>query len=364
MPAPVPVEILSATVTDVRPLASMLRALNFRPKAVMEIRDHGIKITVEEGRSIQAAAYLTSNSFASYSFTLEAPARASPTPSTDSQDMEDDAPHCIFGISLSTVLECLNIFGNATASGGGGGKEWPRRMSDQAELEKKDDGKVTSMRMSYSGEGEPLVLLLEESGIVTRCEITTYEPDTLMDLAFDDDTRVQKLIMKSEWLRDAFLELDPSSEKVAFMFSPAGNAPMPYNRYASSHRRRGGHGGDMDDDEDVEVPSIFRLEAIGTLGSTEMDYPNDKDVLETFECFQPTSNSYKFGHMQLTTKALVASTKVSIRTAEDGLLSFQFMIPVSGRVSKGAEAKVCFVEFLVSPLRASSRRVLQEAEQR
>lgn len=37
---------------------------------------------------------------------------------------------------------------------------------------------------------------LEESGIVTRCEITTYEPDMLMELAFDDETRVQKLIMK------------------------------------------------------------------------------------------------------------------------------------------------------------------------
>lgn len=85
--------------------------------------------------------------------------------------MEDDAPFCIFGISLSTVLECLNIFGNATAAGGSGAKDWPgkrdessfrrggRRTSDHAELEKKDDGKVTSMRMSYSGEGEPLVLL-------------------------------------------------------------------------------------------------------------------------------------------------------------------------------------------------------------
>lgn len=37
---------------------------------------------------------------------------------------------------------------------------------------------------------------LEESGIVTRCEITTYEPDELMDLPFDDELRVQKLIMK------------------------------------------------------------------------------------------------------------------------------------------------------------------------
>ena len=37
---------------------------------------------------------------------------------------------------------------------------------------------------------------LEESGIVTRCEITTYEPDALMDLPFDDELKVQKLIMK------------------------------------------------------------------------------------------------------------------------------------------------------------------------
>jgi hypothetical protein len=48
---------------------------------------------------------------------------------------------------------------------------------------------------------------------------------------------------------------------------------------------------------------------------------------------------------------LVALVSQSIRTAEDGLLSFQFMIPVSGRVTKGAEAKVCFVEFLVSQIR-------------
>lgn len=120
-----------------------------------------------------------------------------------------------------------------------------------------------------------------------------------MEIGFDDETRVQKLIMKvrsahrrpvsaarapfaasdlfpctpwqSEWLRDAFNELDPSSEKVAFMFSPSENAPMPYNRFASSNRRRTGRdAGGGEDDEELEVPPIFRLEAIGTLGSTEV----------------------------------------------------------------------------------------------
>lgn len=63
------------------------------------------------------------------------------------------------------------------------------------------------------------------------------------------------------------------------MFSPAGNAPMPYNRYASSHRRRTGHGGDGEDEE--ERPSIFRLESIGTLGSTEVGRRRDRALQTT-----------------------------------------------------------------------------------
>ncbi|KAL8278047.1 hypothetical protein RQP46_009507 [Phenoliferia psychrophenolica] len=259
-------------------------------KAVVDIQAHGIKITVEEGRSIQANAYLQANTFSSYTFTAPRPDHT-PTPAPNDEDDDDDddpSPHCSFGISLSTMLECLNIF--------------------------------------------------EESGIVTRCEITTYEPDELMDLPFDDDAKIQKLIMKSEWLRDAFNEIDPSSEKITITFSPAEYAPTPYNRYANAKR--------LGDDE-AEGSPTFRLESHGTLGSSEMDYPNDRDVLETFDCQYPIKNSYKFSHVQLTIKALMASTKTSIRTADDGLISFQFMIPLGRR---GGESNNGFVEFLCVPL--------------
>jgi len=37
---------------------------------------------------------------------------------------------------------------------------------------------------------------LEEGGIVTRCEITTYEPEGLLDLAFPDSDKVQRMIIK------------------------------------------------------------------------------------------------------------------------------------------------------------------------
>ena len=36
---------------------------------------------------------------------------------------------------------------------------------------------------------------LEENGVVTRCEITTFEAGDVFELPYDDDERVQKLIL-------------------------------------------------------------------------------------------------------------------------------------------------------------------------
>ncbi|KAM0787227.1 hypothetical protein ACM66B_006465 [Microbotryomycetes sp. NB124-2] len=376
MPPRPPPDLLVANVSDVRPLSSMLRALSFKqsfkdgssPKALMEIRQHGIKMTVEEGRSLQANAYITAASFSSFKF--EIPKDNQTRREDDSEELEEDeeeddgSPYAGFGISLNTILECLNIFGNAGPTGltkewstshedgeregrgGGGGRErFARSRADGSayQTEKRDDGKVTSLRMTYAGEGEPLVLLLEEGGIVTRCEITTYEPDPHMDIAFDDDRRVQKLIMKSEWLRDAFGELEPTSQKVVFHFSPPDkHAPTAYNRYRGPKQQQNGN---ANDDDDEVGRSIFRLESVGTLGSAEMDYPNDRDVLETYECLQDVSNSYKYSHIMHTKQALVNSIKTSIRTQDDGLMSFQFMIPLASK-RKNIENSYGFVEFL------------------
>ena len=170
------------------------------------------------------------------------------------------SPYCQMSVSLSTILECLNIFGNAGAAaantfkkdggydsdgggggggddagGGGGGSRWRGKRKRQGaaddddeegdgrygkrggKRETADEGKTTSLRLSYAGHGEPLVMLyvmfpmrssttgllvtdyvcrLEESGIVTRCEITTYEPEGLLDLAFNDEDKIQRLIIK------------------------------------------------------------------------------------------------------------------------------------------------------------------------
>jgi hypothetical protein len=92
---------------------------------------------------------------------------------------------------------------------------------------------------------------LEESGIVTRCEITTYEPegsevcattdldDQSLDLVFVVKGEVEEPFWfvgcdlaaghdplgpkkkQSDWLHDALLEVPTSSEKLSISFSPS-----------------------------------------------------------------------------------------------------------------------------------------------
>ena len=96
-----------------------------------------------------------------------------------------------------------------------------------------------------------------------------------------------------------------------------------------------------------------------------MDYPNDRDVLETFECTRNVSFrsvnlpsfpchihldnycSYRFGHISRALRALQSSTKTSLRIDEEGLLSLQFLMPSpkARAVDGGADA---FIEFRVS----------------
>ncbi|GAA5957389.1 hypothetical protein JCM8115_006975 [Rhodotorula mucilaginosa] len=419
---PIQEQILVANMPDVRPLASILRSLSFRAQATLKIDEAGIRVTVEEGRSLQAHAYVAANAFSSYTFHLAADDPAAyvdaPRGHTDSPGSSPAAavavgeeaaegltsPYCQMSVSLSTILECLNIFGNAGAAasntfkkeggydsdgggddaggggGGGGGSRWRGKRKRQGaaddddedgdgrygkrggKRETADEGKTTSLRLSYAGHGEPLVMLLEESGIVTRCEITTYEPEGLLDLAFNDEDKIQRLIIKSDWLHDALLEVPTSSEKLSISFSPSDANEDRYRRQERNRRRKretrrqqaGPEGLDEDDeeeqevdDDDEEVP-LFRLESVGPMGSTEMDYSDDKDVLEIFECEQALRNSYKYSHILLTRHALSVSIKTSIRTDAHGLVSFQFMIPMSTRGPKASmrEGKIGFVEFL------------------
>lgn len=223
----------------------------------------------------------------------------------------------MFEVQLDVLLECLNIFGTAggtlLAKGGAAVEQKPRgkaKGKDWADLNANrlenyfTSSKATALRMSYQGEGYPLTLLLAEdaNGPKTTCEVTTLEPEPNLELPFDDEEKVVKLIMKSSWLREALSEIDQSCDTLTIICTPA----------VAGKRQ----------------PSL-RIHAVGSFGSTEMDYPNDREVLEVFECVERVSFNYRFSHIARALRALQSSLKVSLRIDSDGLLSLQFMMPAS-----------------------------------
>lgn len=87
---------------------------------------------------------------------------------------------------------------------------------------------------------------------------------------------------QSSWIREALSELDPSSEKITFIGNP--HVPATTKGINRPHFR-------------IRVPTAlgevevrYRLyNRFSGSNTRKMDYPNDKEVLETFECEETVS---------------------------------------------------------------------------
>ncbi|KLO18535.1 Rad1-domain-containing protein [Schizopora paradoxa] len=312
-------DVLKATAPDVRAFASLLRGIYFNnvgQRATMTINDTGLMVSVEESHTLLAAAWIAKELFDEFDYHSEVPS---------SQDSEEPSEpmHTALCFKLHTLLECLNIFGTAQGSSSSQATKhvWKRNDTgpdaegDGANAGRgngridnffpKVDGKGTGMRLSYSGRGYPLKLLLAEdaNGPMTTCELVTYDAEDQLDLQIDSANLKLRCILKSAWLRDAISELDPTSERLTFIGKPPLHGTL---------------------DRGQPQPQL-RIHATGTFGSAEMDYPDDPEVLETFHCDESVSFSYRFSHITKTLKALQNSSKTSLRIDENGLLSLQFL---------------------------------------
>ncbi|KAF5386954.1 hypothetical protein D9615_001940 [Tricholomella constricta] len=340
--------VLKASVHDVRYFSALLRGVNFVNRATMTVTDRGLTITVEEARTLLGTAFIFSDIFDEYAYRSE----NSPAVSSQSSDDVDMADNVAFEVPLNTLIECLNIFGTAGPASTNGSnankfKKWKKPGDDSDNDDDGDRGgrgksgsraidsyfngseKGTGMRMTYAGAGNPLTLLLAEdaTGPTTTCEIATFDPEPHLELDFDNSKMVLKIILKSSWLRDALSELDPSFDKLTFI----GNSP-PKESVSTTNQKQ--------PSREVSKP-MLRIQAAGTFGSTEMDYPNDRDVLETFECTRSVRFSYRLQLISRTLRALQSSTKTSLRIDEEGLLSLQFLMPSP----KPRGASDAFIEF-------------------
>jgi len=306
---------------------------------------------VEDARSLLAQAFLPLSIFDTYEFN---PPNAS----------DDDAGNAVtFEIELHALLTVLDIFGAVGSIpvmpvNGFRGKKgrWVGKENDEEYAEGAQgggmqqyfmptdkSGKLTGMRMTYIGEGHPISLTLSEdaNGPVTTCNINTLEPEAHLELDFDDDEKLVQVIMKSSWLSEALSELDNSCDKLTVICSPP-TQPLPFTSTVPSEA----------DPARAERQSLVRdmgsratLRLLGTsaYGSTEIDYPNDRDVLQTFECEDSVQFSYRFSHIAKISRALQGSRMASLRMNEEGVMSLQLMMPaVRGKESENATA---FIEF-------------------
>lgn len=258
---------LVARMDNAKNLTTILKAVNFRELATCFISSNGLKITVEQAKCVQANAFVQASLFQQFSFLPSAPD--------------------VFRLNLTALIECLSIFG------GGGSPELH-----------------TALKMCYAGHGHPLTLLLEEAGVLTDCSIQTHEADETLDFDFCSTNVVNKLIMSAECLREAFSELDMTSDVLEIVLSPD--------------------------------PPHCRLTTFGYAGTTQIDYPKDSDLMEIFECQKTQSNRYKLALLKPCSKALSQSSKISLRVDHRGFLSLQCMIPMEDK-------HTCFVEYLCVP---------------
>lgn len=83
------------------------------------------------------------------------------------------------------------------------------------------------------------------------------------------------------------------------------------------------------------------MRSIGSFGETEIKFDKDSDVIDSFDTVQNVSVSYNFSLFKYCVKALSTSKKTCIRINHDGILSLQFMIPLSN------ESRFTFIEFAV-----------------
>ncbi|KAH9939601.1 Rad1-domain-containing protein [Amylocystis lapponica] len=285
-----------------------------------------------ESRTLLATAFIVSDIFDEFTYNPDADDSAS----QPSASQDPPAPsHTALEIPLNTSSSVSMSLAQPTHP-----HPPPVPIQARPPLERDHNGRIehyfgsekgTGMRLSYAGAGNPLVLLIsdESDGPTATCEITTFDPEPHLDLPFEADDAILRIILKSTWLRDALSELDPSCEKLTII----GNPPPPAGKAARA-----------------PVPRL-RLHAAGTFGSTEMDYPSDKEVLESCDCEESVSFSYRFGHISRALRALQSSTKTSLRINTEGLLSLQLIMPAP---RPGGGTAQSFIEFRCLPLEEGS----------
>ncbi|XP_053999476.1 cell cycle checkpoint protein RAD1-like isoform X1 [Hylaeus anthracinus] len=255
---------LVAKLGNLKTIVQLLKAINFQESATCFGTENGLKVTVEDAKCMQASAYIPSHIFQEFK-------------------LKEDI---IFRINLNVLVECLCMF-------------WSNINSQ---------GSSVALQLFYKGVGHPVTVLIEEDGIITDCSLKTQQPDELLDFHLEPENVLNKVVLQTELLKDILSELDPTSDLIELLLSPA--APF------------------------------FRISTAGLAGICHVELPHDGELIDNFQCNSTSTSSYKLSHIKPAMKALLYANKVSLRTDTCGLLCFQYMV-------KTDEGHTCYIEYYV-----------------
>ncbi|ORY54571.1 DNA repair exonuclease rad1 [Pseudomassariella vexata] len=293
--------LFRAVASSTRQIHQLLKCISFTTKVHVQITQDGIRFAADHSRVMQGVAFLDKALFTTYTLNLA--------------ENEDGAlPQ--FQINLAAFLEALQIFG-ATDIAAKQAKADAEPYRSNLRNYRPDAFSHQTLGMPgtccllYEDDGSPLSIILEETGVKTRCNMVTYAPEQPDDIPFDRDDLSFKIIMQARWLLDCLSELAPMSPtRITIMAS-------------------------------TDVPWLS-LSSGGSLGSASVDFSSGRDLLETFSVREKWVQSFKFDLVKSASEAMRIASKVSFRGDGQGVLSLQFMVEVEG----GA---VSFLDFRFVP---------------
>lgn len=263
-----------ASISNVKNMIDSLKSLNIgnTTEALMHIGLNGMEVIVQDSNCFQAILYVTDSAFSEYE--LNGSAR--------------------FKINLSVLCDCLGIFHHPE----------------------------NSIWMIYKGLGAPLLLIMEDmanSNCKIECSIKTQNESE--PLTFDDDARLNQIVLRSGHFLEILNEVDKACEELQLTLSPKS--------------------------------PFFRARTMGTIQSaTEFQVDKNSESIISFNCKQRTCFSYKMSQLKLLIKSLPLSSKVALSTDKNGLLTCQVILIMSD-ADPSDESKM-YIEYFILPLSTSA----------
>ncbi|KAL4811260.1 Rad1/Rec1/Rad17 [Aspergillus unguis] len=330
--------IFTAVSSNAHQLYTLLHCISFAQNATVQITPDGIRFSVEEARVVQGLAFLDKALFTSYTF--NPPSSLNNNDNVTMNDDTDSPDYPCFIISLSALLETLKIFGigdSSAANTSRAASVQPSAVSGSSAFTAPALLLNRSCTIQYFSQGSSLNITLAETGVKTVCELTTYEPEEgELEIPFQRDGIIMKIIMRSAWLYNAITELGATDPKILKISASAKQEPFftlsgtggPFSESSVDFSIE--HGG-----QDNAAQSDTHRKVLTNDGTARSRATRAKlapTVTETFLVSPPSSmgsrltQDFKFGYIQKAARAMAVANKVSIRGDRQGVLSLQFMI--------------------------------------